>query len=372
MPLDFTTYPAIEKVGHTHSPGRAGFSFESARATLPYYCKPDSLENNLKIILGSVIPDGVGGLSRGLPSAHPRYTWLYASNVNTIESFGHHDGTNRSARVTTETYLEAPPITNSYMKYLVDEYTIEFTPRPYALIDDSSIRAETETITWQDQNDSTTTITVNKEWLRYTDFVFEPAAEFITANQGQMVFVRDDSDIDPAPSGTSNLPHGVALTGFPKILLNKSIIKFTWFQVPYSFVVSANSRLFSYAGMVNQLDWYGVPKGELLYMGFSAKRYVPPVPERVMWPGGAAFSTAKVCDIEMTFLRVKRTTPAAPTPSKIRWVAKGHNLHPWFGTREYFYVIMPDPAALNDESKWRPTYESAPFQMLFVDPDIVP
>jgi hypothetical protein len=50
-------------------------------------------------------------------------------------------------------------------------------------------------------------------------------------------------------------------------------------------------------------------------------------------------------------------------------VVAGHNLLPWLTTRMFYYVSSEGVPDKTDDTKWRPTYNSFPFELLFTDPD---
>ncbi len=195
-----------------------------------------------------------------------------------------------------------------------------------------------------------------------------PAPETAFAQQGQLKFFT---------SGSS-APSGFTFSGFPRIVIPKATVTLTWFEVPFDYILSANSTLVEFVGRINQLDWFGWDAGTLLYVGSKVlRRYTPPFPDRTTSAGGGAtFSTSKLMDIALTFEETVRETPSAPTHgagntnttvANRSYVIAGHNLQPWFGsanTAKGFYYA----GQVGDVKT--PVFDSAPMQLLFTDPDV--
>ncbi len=207
-------------------------------------------------------------------------------------------------------------------------------------------------MSWFDEDgDPTSEAPYATEWYRFTDYEDFPQPEIITANQGQMYMVTGAGPTDQT-----------VFQGFPRITMPQSLIKFRWYQVPFSYIESLNSYIKKYIGYVNQNDFYGWPAGSLLYQGYNAPKYTPPVPEIEPGYGGTTFSTAKLCDIEFTWLFTQREPEYVPTLTNENWIPYGHNCQPWFSTRKFYYV--------KSNAAGQAIFPSFPFELLFTDPDI--
>jgi len=299
-----------------------------------------------------------GQIQRTLPLAHPVYPNLVADSVNIAPV----QGDDFVAEVTDpDDVLEAQPpakriIWHSY------EFTVNFAPVPYAMVRDERI-LKTESA-WYDFSGVLQPFFYVNEWVRYTDLEVRPREEFIKAKQGQMKF-RTAANKPNAPyPGVSSMP-----------LPNDSIM-LTWYRVPYRYVKSANSYLRRYRFCVNQFAWEGFDAGELLYKGFTVRRYSPPIvglDEK--WDVGVT-STEKLCDITIEFIATDRaaTDPPATTDppysdTNRNWVMNGFNLAPYWRNRKYYYVSMvAKPPDFPDEV---PMFRSFPVEILFTDPDVV-
>lgn len=340
------------------SPGRMSFSMTDSRASLPYFLNPEriTIEEAVPQILGTCTRNGRGGLSRTLPKSHPRLPFLFAHAITDLVGLG------RATYQAAETDdLEAPAIVAGYAEYPRYLAMVDFSQRPYAVLSDESV-GEPYTIEWTTEGGVPATNQVVDEYLRYTDYDIAPMLEVASAQHGQMAFRTQ------AGGG----PDGIPFSGFPRIAIPRAVIKFRWYEVPFDYIDDENSYLTDHIGKVNQLDWYGFPAGSLLYSGCTvSRRYTPPFPEKTAWYGSVAYSTAKLCDVELLFEYTRREAGLTPpTPESENWVAAGWNLQPWLTTRKFYYATSEDPDDREDEEAWVPTYLSVPFQLLFTDPDI--
>jgi hypothetical protein len=348
-----------------YSPSTLGISMEAARATFPVQVEGEDMHDVIRDLLGTVEAVGnsdagrKGGLKRGLPGAHPQWPWMYVSNIQKIQGLAFDE------KVDAEDFIEVNALfVDSYAQYEKYRVVLECTPRMYAVLPDAKI--ETSTLSWTNEAGSTVTKTYAKEWLRFTDYDILPQPELITARLGSMCFRTGDTE-----PGTP--PNAVAFPGHPRIVMPKAMVKFRWYQVPFSYIESSSSWITNYVGHINQHAWYGWPVGSLLYTGCTVKRYTPPVPALDDFEG--VFGNEKLCDIEFQFEYTKRSLPAGattPTLSNANWKASGHNLMPWMGSPRGFYYVTnaTAPGAAVDTAKFYPTFLSFPFELLFTDPDI--
>lgn len=343
-------YEAVDNL----SPSRSGFSMEGGRAEVTYYVDPGNVEYALTDLLGtSGVSSSTGSpLSRRLPKAHPKFPWLYASSVD-VQGCGHFDPSTAvtGGLVVAGAELEVPPVSDLYWEYPKYMLKVTFTTRPYAVLSDTVITPYT--ISWVDPADGSSKNTnVYPEWYRYTDWPYEPSPEVAYAQHGQMKFKT---------SGAA--PDGNTFPGFPKVILPKATVRFCWYQVPYSYLIAANSTLVKYAGHVNQLTWYRWNPGELLYHGVrTIRRYTPPVPDRLTWSGTTSFSTAKLVDLEFIFEETVRPIGSTPSVSPAWKIAAGHNLEPWIHDGKFYYV---ETTAASPQ----PKFKSIPFELFFQNPD---
>lgn len=344
-----------EKAKDFPSPSTAGFSYDGGKAVVPLYLEEPAVEDiytAIEELLGTTsLETGDGKLNRTLPIAHPLYTWLFVSNISNIQGLGQYTKESASEE------LEAPslPFFAFYDWY---EFMVEFAPRAYRITSDANIPMLNGS--WYDDTGNQQQFEYFPEWLRYTDWEYVPAFEALKAQGGQYVFKG------------SSCASGRSYIAMPRMYLPNMILKFRWYQVPYRYIYSANSYLDRWIGRINQNDWYEWEAGELLYLGFNAKRYTPPIPNKdAIFPG--AISAEKLCDIELSFLRTKRTASDLLTaPSNQNFIQKGHNLLPWLVDRKFHYAQTNpeiDPSQVCTTPSPTPSFFSFPLEVMFTDPD---
>lgn len=311
-------------------------------------------------------------LNRKLPKADPFWQWLFVDEIANITGLG------RMTQVvsTPGQQLEAPAI--DYVAFYPGmRFDVNFTPRPYALIQDGQIA--TGTVNWANQRGVETTTTYAEEWLRYTDQESIPGGEYITAQSGQFLI---DVAAGVAPN---NIP---ATGGQLRMFVASEGIKITWYEVPYSYVDSGDyltpSYLMQGLGCVNQYDWRKYGKGQLMLESIGVQRYTPTIPQVQIWDGNrAVFTNNKLCNITFIMKYTDRgigkdingndATPTVPaaypaTAGPIQTVQTGWNLVPYAHMMSWFYAktrILGYSEANN-----RPIFPSFPFQLLFTNPGI--
>ena len=344
----------LERQG-SRSPSQAGFSTtEGGRATLKLIATIDQLYPALQEVLDYAEPFR-SGIKRQLPAAHPQYQWLFAERIANIEGL-RFSLKQEAGEGETEfgVVLEAESIAH-YAEYTHYEISLEFTPRPYAVLSDASIPIGQITEYYEDG--SSTTYSYWQEWLRYTEVRREPSYEYLSAENGQLVF-RMNVD---TPQGIKNKPVD---GGRLRILVPSNRIQYKWYCVPYSFVLSSSSNFDAAYGKVNQHEWEGYPAGTLLFEGLTVdKVYTPPFPRWDNRAGSFVPSQQKLCDLTLNMLQ-RNVDIGEPytVPAGEKWkVAAGHNLVLNASDGRYYYA--------ENEITGQPMYPSAAFQLLFRNPD---
>ncbi len=381
MALRFRYLEDIDNV----SPQGAGFSYNNGRALSRYMVTfddddanareltPQALTQAVTEILGDVEVNGLG-LKRTLPLAHPVYKWLYASEITEIKGQGPME-----REAVGGVPLEVPPISFFWEPYKVWYFTISFTPRPYSVVTDQQITigdGNWYPITKYNRTTGASEFipyVYANEWTRFCDWEPTPQNDSVTANQGEMRFVDNG-----VAGGTQPV-----FPGMPRMFLNNQQISWTWFNVPFDpYISSPNSYLKRFRGRINQTLWQFWGPGELLYLGYSLRRYTPPVQKIVLInnPNGGAdkaiFSAQKYCDITLSFLETYRPTDDQFVPAAKNWVGgkntASHNNLPICIDRNYFhYAAMKDKTTPGDPFLYQPSWDSFPIQLLFQNPDAV-
>ncbi len=343
------------------APGAAGCNLQGGNCVEKYLVSIESqtdITDAINFLIGSTSTDvGDGRLSRTPPIAHPVFPYWTVTAIQNIVGAG------VPTLEDADDDLEVPTLPQ-YLLYPQYFFTVQYGPKPYAILQDSSITLQTGQ-TWYDGNGGAFPASYAQEWQRYTDWDVMSKDEYITAQQGQMVFRTGDA---AAPGGAP--PY--AFAGMPKIYMPNQIIKFKWFQVPYRYISSPNSWITSElaVGKINQNDWYNWDAGQLLYLGYNPIRYTPPVQELNQWTL-TTYSTEKLCDIELVFLKTTRVAVNTPSPSDLanpNWIPAFHNAQPWFTDRQFYYVSVSGNNTT--PSEWIPYWFSFPFELLFTDPDV--
>lgn len=367
-------YTYTEELGDL-SPSSGNFSNQSQTASGTYlFSNPTFDQLRLSIIdllgyTGTTPTDG--RIKRTLPVRHPGWQWLFADSCSP-QGVG---STFSTVTIAAGPYPATLPSMPLYASY---HYRVNFSQRPYNVWQDNDISL-TDGTGYQKDGTSYTYKFAN-EWQRFTTFDMYPTNQFITAQQGQMVFRASGS-------GGAVQPNLITFQDSPKLYLPDSILKVRWYQVPYRYLTSSNSYLTKFIGHINQTNFgpnnvdggYGpYLAGSLLYLGANpTATYTPPIPDPglLAFNKGNGFVRSRLCDLELSFLYTARTigTVTANTPDmsavNANWIVAGHNLLPWLTTRKYYYATTYDPVSPSTNTKWFPSYNSFPFQLLFTDPD---
>lgn len=360
-------------------PGNSGVSLEYAKNKGLYFVSGSEINEQILGIVGSNAERTDGRIQRSLPRCHPQMPFLTIGSINAV---GHGKPSIVGALVNKD--FQPPRMADSFALYPEYRVECEFVQHDYQMLDDSQIYVQTDR-TYDRGGNEMTALYVN-EYDRFITVDEKHDAKIITATQGQLKFVTGKGQ-----KGGASPPHGAAFAGTPRIPFPETILTILWHQVPYRYVASRNSFFKRLANHVNQAFWafdkYQFDPGELLYLGFSYRRWTPPFPNFDLNPAlgqnSQRLALEKWVDVTLTFAAVTtRINPDPPQLPNTNWMpvaAAGHNLLPWFGpqnsglapgARPYYYVCSFNPAAVDDPNFWAPLYDSALLQMLFMDPDV--
>jgi hypothetical protein len=346
--------------------GQEQFTIESADAQEVYFLEADEddavpptwdeLQDKIKEVLGTTaFEPQAGQLSRTPPMAHPVYPNLTAYRVRVRPVAG---DTFSAEEFDDANFLEAPP-PDTYPLWDSYEFTIDFAPRPYAIVKDESIMRQRDT--WTDETGAKLRYSFFPEWVRYTDAEILPRDDILKAKYGEMVFRAPGATVDKTP-----------YVGIPFFPLPNDTLKLTWVAVPYRYITSPFSYIRRFRYCINQKAWEGWEPGSILYKGYSARRYSPPLAGLdPNWSVGV-ISTEKLCDITFEFIVTRRTVTNPPASvANDNWVVGGHNCLPRIQDRKFYYVSSRDRDSPDDQTKWFPQYKSFAIELLFQDPDVV-
>lgn len=326
----------------------------------------EDLYVNMNALLGYTITDkpaagGNGGMQRVPPASHPLAFNMFAVDVGFRPVKG-----SLFDKEEGDESLEAPPLVAGfcqYHNYLLDvKYqTLPFgRPRPDEMILNLSR-------TYYDEDGELQTLLYADEFNRYTRFSPRPTPpQLVTATAGEMRFRA------PGNSAIDNSQ----FAAIPTHVLPDTIVSCIWYGVPMRYVTSRNSYLYRYRGYINQGDFLEYASGCLLYKDFNIIReFQPPLAEYDQDIPGT-FKVERLCDLELLFMYTTRQAEEVPVATDIRnvnWLPQGWNLQPHYTDRLYYYVTSQpaNPNLSEDEQKdyWRPQWLSAPFEILYKDPD---
>src|SRR5262245_36133601 len=310
-----------------------------------------------------------GGLQRIVPKADPQFPWMVADAIVNLQGLG------RSVEVlgVPSDVLEVPLVSDSYGLWRDYDCKVRFAQRPYPVLPDSKINVN-ELIWYPEADPPGSTpppgvpFTYTTEFLRYTLLTRAPRDDWVVGTQGNFVFETG------GPTGPL-YGNGKTAKGQTRQYLCNADVNVTWFGVPFRYIRSDNCYFDQFRGRVNQLvwdtPWYTWGLGELLYMGYSYREYVPMVAVVELDPIlGTVTSLEKLCDVTFRFLETRRESDDTVSPPDLNHIAGGHNLQPWFGDRKFhFGYLIPTGGSTREV----PSYFSAPVpHILFSDPDFTP
>lgn len=356
MPLTATAWDNFKIRQGTREPGSYRIGMGMSAAALQGYLPSSDLDTILNEGVETAGADNdTGRINRTLPVAHPKRANLFLRILDNIQ------GVNFIEKVASdpEGLLEAPPIPY-YANYTYYEFQASFESRPYTLISNDAIPSYS--ISYFDAAGAPQTKSAWKEEWRYTEWVRQPAAEYLTADKGQWRWAVPGGGGGADP--TDNTSAGV---GQIRVLISSATWKVIWHAVPYNYVLSDKSYFDQYMGHVNQQDWQGFKAGHGLLQAVNVLRiYEPPFPSFENFTGRDTVSQEKLCDLELVILEARRTPSVAVTPSNASHIASGHNCTIYAPNSKYYYVENFRSGAAGSG---KPIYPSVPFDLFFQNPD---
>lgn len=330
----------------------AAASEKVARSTRNYLLRsPNNTADNLrdawKLMLGytSATASLDGRLNRTPPYGDPVFRYLYASALGQIKGIG-----NPTQQVSDLVQgVDGPLLMPYYTSYDTWEIPVEFTTRPYPVLDNDAIT--TGSIDWtahQTTRDGITplgsaavTSKYATEWQRYLDWDLTVQNESISAVAGVSLF----------KTGTQAAPNNAQFQGMPRIFLPNQVVRMIWYQVPLRYWTSQNSYIRRWPGYINNQNFfpwgtipYLYPAGSLLYLGATPKIYTSTTVQQI--DGNQGNNPAwKFMDVELAFLVTYRISTDIPATGNANFLAAGHNLQAYFPNRQFYYVIFNNGVA---------------------------
>lgn len=196
----------IQEYTGSKQPGSVGFSQDGGRANLKYVIGNQFLDRYCIYFTGSseafpleanngTFKSKYSGINRVLPIAHPRYPWMFASGIESVQ------GTTfvKASDLSSQGVLPAgnqgfiAPKYPTYGEYQDYDVTVAFTGRNYHTLPNSTIYYDSligqnkKFIYYFPSSDyaytGTTFENVWPEWNRFTFTRIEPRSEYLTAEK---------------------------------------------------------------------------------------------------------------------------------------------------------------------------------------------
>jgi hypothetical protein len=417
----------LQELTDSRSPTTTGFTQEGGRSTMKFIIGNQFLDRYCTYMVGwaDVYPskgDGCtfspdySGINRTLPMAHPRYPWLYANAVESIQGNTYIRASDLSAQggiPVPNTGFTAPKLP-TYAEYQDYEVSISFTGRTYpvlpnnVMLDNSKTSDNTIKYYWPDTSSTsnyslfdTDFPEIWPEWERFTFTRVEPRSEYLTAEKNTMYFYDPSGAIGTVNGTVPNIPGNIKLP-YPS-----QSITVQWFNVPYRFVTgegaydaegnpTTTTPLQIGLNTVNQHPFLGKPAGTLLFEGVKVTSVgTRPFPEYVEFPEGSgqySFRYLRVCDLELNFIYrdpkpavdynelLKNTETLVGQSGVLQGnnVLAGHNLLPNARNGQYYAGVLTSKkldANATNPAEYKPAFRkqcvqfsSFPHQLLFTDP----
>lgn len=362
-----------ERIGST-APNDSSFGIDgNASATMSYIVNgPMGPSGEVDAFLNEVFPSSymktTAVIGRNNPMAHPYFRWMYASSISNVRGIGlKRDSNGQDSRmewVNTDgdkSYQKVPSYFGAYDKY---EVTVVFTPMPYYIFGDDLIT--TSTLTYAKDNGNLSNVPgVTNEYSRYVSYKTSVAAEYVTIKAGNFEFISEDNSVNKKP-----------FPGFSgKTLLPKTVLNLTWHQVPYNFIFPTQPQcenIYNGLGRVNQIEFLGFGPGELLFTGIESKEYTRNFfggnfntlnPLQAGW-GLTDFLYADIT-FKLLYVGFETNYPYERSSYNGSYVYRGHNLGVYLGNQKYYPIVTNTAETFENKFRWKPIYESYPFQLMF-------
>lgn len=420
----------IQEYIGSKSPGSVGFSQDGGRANLKYVIGNQFLDRYCIYMTGSSEPfqseavndtflPKYSGINRILPIAHPRYPWMFASGIESVQGTTFVKASDLSSQGVLPKNNKGflAPKYPTYAEYQDYDVTVAFTGRNYHTIpntttyNNSLVGQNNEIKYWFPSHSgyafsATSFYNVWPEWDRFTFIRIEPRSEYLTAEKNTFFFY------DPTPGLGSINGHVPTIPGNIKIPYPSQSITVQWFNVPYSFITgegaydaegkrTTTTPIQIGLNTVNQYEFLNKKAGTLLFEGVKVVSIgTRAFPEYVEYPVGSgkySFRFIRVCDLEFNF--VYRDPPAGVNYASLlknKWayggeppatqggvlqgnnVLAGHNLLPNARNGKYYAGVyskkIANVGALQPDlydpnfTEQSVLYPSFPHQLLFTNP----
>jgi hypothetical protein len=343
-----------------------GCSRDGARLSMVFTQDDPSLadlQDTITQLIGGTSTDVFGGkIDRQLPMASGMFPMWSVNAITNAAGKGSYEKEGSRAPL-------GPPVNPEVARYEQYHWSVEFTSKPYPILDNDKIRVLSsdpdtgDPISWFNEAGVSKNFTYAEEWKRYTTFESLPRpGNWATGTIGsQNTFY----------TGSGAAPNNIMFPGTPRMRMPDSTLRVTLRAIPYRWVESENSYFERFLGYVNQRQFKQYRAGYLAFESYGSNVYCPPLQQKETLDGAEA--VVRLCDVEMIFGVTRRRATDPPDTTAVgwnkNWVVDGWNALPWFGpnaaARRFYYSAHKDA----DITKRCPQNPSFPVEILFTDPD---
>jgi len=383
-----TEYDKFKEYINSVSPTTYSWAVDGASARVTYFIAPEEFYAFVTFLMGGVYWDINNKLKRYIPMSLPEFPWLYCNKVVEFK------GLSIDGRATSASFANfdafwkldktIPKYAGVYRTYKI---TVEFTTRPYRILDNAQI--DSYGVVMRDQwfvdTNAAGPIQENNvpfqdtfEWCRYITVDEEPKPELLSNNLGNWAYKTIDGVDNTGPNNNSALTTQDGSGS--NILLTKSLVKVKWWFIPYSIINNIN--FYNAYNKVNSQTFLWYTAGTLLFKNVEINSYSSPYPidniEIDQFPETIITSYLKnrYCDLTLVFERFDLrpesigTLPAADYLALNGKIRAGHNLMPSSNNLLFYYTETQPPTNFN---LGLPVYWGYDMRQLFsYDPYIQP
>lgn len=378
--MAITVFDKYLEIINSTSPTTYSWAVDGASARVTYVMPASEFYGFVTYIMGGVYFDNTNKLIRQIPLSLPEFPWLYATRVTQFQGVGI-DG-----RSTTDSFAnfdafwqldkDIPRYAGVYKAY---RFTVEYTTRPYRILNQAQIEAYgvVNRNQYYIKTDAAGPVQVQNipfqdtfEWTRYLTVEETPKPELLANNLGRWAYKTIDGvdNTGPTNNGALTTQDGSG----SNLLLMKSEVRVKWWFLPYRII--NNKNFFNAYNKINSTKFLWYSPGTLLLKNIEINSYSSPYPiENIEYSTNpllmnTSYLKNRYCDLTFVFERFDLpltsigTLPTAnytALPGKIR---AGHNCMPYSGNLLYYYVETQAPA---NNNIGLPCYWSYDFRQLY-------
>lgn len=358
MPPQISTTKKYSEIINSTSPTTYSWAVDGASCRVTYVMAAQDFYGFVNYIMGGVLFDAAQNykMIRRVPLSLPEFPWLYATRITNFQ------GIAIDGRATTDSFANfdafwqldknIPRYAGVYNTY---RFTVEYTTRPYRILDQTNIDNFGVVMRnqWFVKTDAAGPVQeVNVpfqdsfEWTRFVTVDEQPKPELLANNLGRWAYKTTDGIDNTGP--TNNAALTTQDGSGSNILLTKSEVRIKWWFIPYSIINNIN--FFNAYNKVNSTKFFWYKAGSLLFKNIEINSYSSPYPiENINYSTDASlmmnsYLKNRYCDLTFVFERFDLpdssigTLPAAQYNALNGKIRAGHNLMPSSQNLLFYYV----------------------------------